>query len=445
MKIVLLSPSGAMHRYNGSFHKNLHYAPITLSLLAALVPKCLNAEVEIYDESAETIPLEMDADLIAITCITGTSERCYRYADHFRKKGIPVVIGGPHPSMMPEEAKEHADSVFIGMADQSWPEALMDFSKGSLKDFYYPGENPTIANRPLPRRDLLNKKRYSTLNTVEVIRGCNLNCSFCAYPKAFGRKVYTRPINDIVEEIKTLKGKLIIFPDVNLIADIDFARELAPAMKPLKKWWFGLATTAIVDDEALIKAFAESGCKGLLIGFESVNQASQYDMKKGVNKVEYYEKLMKMLHKYGIMVMGCFAFGADEDHPDVFKRTVEMANKLKIDLPRYSLLTPFPKTELYEQLEKENRIIERHWSMYDVEHCVFEPKHMSKEELETGITWAWKETYKWKSIFRRISWFNLKTSRIIALATNIGYRKYAQHFSVFSKDIMADNSDIGGE
>ena len=289
MKIALLSPAGAMHRYNGMFHKGLHYAPITLALLAALVPEELNAEVKIYDETAEKIPLDLEADVVAITCITGTASRCYKYADYFRSKGIKVIMGGVHPSLLPEEAKEHADSIIIGLGEDTFPRAMLDAKNNTLQKVYYQEKCTDIANRPLPRKDLLKKSKYITLNTVEAVRGCNHACTFCAYPKAFGKKVFKRPVEDVINEIKSFKGKEVIFPDVNLIADIEYAKELFTAMIPLKKWWFGLTTTAIGYNDELLDIFEKSGCKGLLIGFESVNQETQKNINKGVNKVDKYK------------------------------------------------------------------------------------------------------------------------------------------------------------
>jgi radical SAM superfamily enzyme YgiQ (UPF0313 family) len=443
MKIALLSPAGAMHRYNGLFSKNLHYAPITLTLLAALVPDELHAEVSIYDETAEPIPLDIDADVIGITCITGTGERVYKFADYYRRRGATVVLGGPHPSLLPREAKAHADSVVTGVADRTWPQLLLDYRDGCLKE-YYTDDAPSIANRPTPRRGLLNRKKYITLNTVEVIRGCHLNCSFCAYPKAFGHRVMPRPVNDIIAEIKALRGKPVIFPDVNLLSDIPWAKELFEAMIPLKKWWFGLTTSDIALDEELIRLFKKSGCKGLLIGFESVNEGSQREMRKGFNKPSKYKELMDKLHKNGIMVMGCFAFGSDEDGLDVFERTVRFADAIKIDLPRYAIFTPFPQTDYYRQLQDENRITERNWALYDVEHCVFTPKNMTKEQLEEGIHRAWKGSYSIRSMLKRLDWRRprILLFSFIYLLANIGYRKYAQKFKIFDAAVMTDNSDI---
>ncbi|MBR6744440.1 MAG: radical SAM protein, partial [Clostridia bacterium] len=267
-------------------------------------------------------------------------------------------------------------------------------------------------------------------------------CTFCAYPAAFGQRVITRPVEDVIAEIKSFKGKEVIFPDVNLIANAAYAKELFTAMIPLKKWWMGLTTTAIGHNDELLDIFQKSGCKGLLIGFESVNQATQQGIRKGVNRVEEYKALMDKLHRKGIMVMGCFAFGADEDGPDVFRRTVDLCLEAKIDLPRFSIITPFPGTAFYRELEAEGRIVEHDFAMYDVEHCVYQPKQMTKEELEAGIAWAWKETYSWKNIRKRLDLTKFRTVKSIYMLVNIGYRKYAKEFEIFGADVMADNSDI---
>ncbi|MGI6588375.1 MAG: B12-binding domain-containing radical SAM protein [Peptococcia bacterium] len=441
MKIAFLAPAGAMHRYDGSFGKALHYAPLTLTTLAALVPEELNAETAIYDETAGKIPLDLDAELVCITCITGTATRCYAYADYFRSLGKTVVLGGVHPTMLPDEAALHADVVMTGFTEQTFPQMLFDYLNHNLKPRYEQNHDFTIVGRPTPRRELLNKKRYITLNTLEAVRGCSLPCTFCAYPAAFGRTVHKRPVKEVIAEIEALNSKEVLFPDVNLITDKAYALELFTAMIPLKKMWFGLATSSIGIDDELLKVFEKSGCKGLLIGFESIKQSSQSFIHKGVNKVLEYGELMKKLHHAGIIVQGCFAFGGDDEDTSVFEKTVEMVIKTKIDLPRYSILTPFPKTQLYAQLEEQGRITERDWAMYDVEHCVFKPLKMTKEELEEGITWAWRETYTYRSIFKRLAPF--RNVPFISLLLNLGgYRGYANKFSIFTREVMTDNSDI---
>ena len=440
MKIALLAPAGAMHRFNGSFSKSLHYAPLTLTTLAALVPESLKADITIYDETAGSIPLDLDADLVCITCITGTAPRSYAYADYFRSLGTTVVLGGVHPTLMPEEAERHADVVMVGFSEQSFPAMLMDYSQGSLKLRYVQGADYTIGKRVIPRRDLLDRKRYITVNTVEAVRGCSLPCTFCAYPAAFGSTIYKRPVNEVIAEIEALQSREVLFPDVNLIADREYAVRLFTAMIPLKKIWLGLVTSAVGVDDELIRIFRKSGCKGLLIGFESISQSSQQFIHKGVNKVLAYGELMKKLNDAGIMVQGCFAFGADDEDPSVFERTVDMVLKTKIDLPRYSILTPFPKTGLFRQMEAENRIVERNWAMYDVEHCVYLPKKMTRGQLEAGIEWAWRETYRVDSILKRLAPFT--NSPWISLPVNWGYRNYANKFATFTREVMTDNSDI---
>lgn len=440
LKIALLAPAGAMHRYSGSFGRSLHYAPLTLTTLAALVPEDADAEVVIYDETAGKIPLDIDAELIGITCITGTAPRCYAYADYFRKKGKTVFMGGVHPSMLPEEAAQHADVIFTGFSEQTFPEFIHDYLKGGYRKFYNQNSDFTIAGKPLPRRELLNKKRYITTMTVEAIRGCCHTCTFCAYPAAFGRCVYKRPVKEVAAEIEALNTKHVVFPDVNLVTDREYAIELFTELIPLKIIWLGLVTSSIGIDEELMTLFRKSGCRGLLIGFESITQESQKYIHKGVNKVDSYVELMKRLHDNGILVQGCFAFGGDEEDESVFERTVEMVIKAKIDLPRYSILTPFPKTEYYERLNKEGRITERNWAMYDVEHCVFEPKQMTKEQLEAGTDMAWRATYAASAVLKRLAPF--KHSPWLSLPLNMGYKGYADKWHKFTREVMCDNSDI---
>lgn len=440
MKIALLAPAGAMHRHNGSFGRSLHYAPLTLTTLAALVPPELNAEVVVHDETAGAIPLDLDADLIAMTAITGTSSRVYAWADYFRALGRTVVLGGVHPTMLPDEAAQHADVVITGFAEQTFPQMLRDYASGQLKPRYHQPHDFTIDGRPTPVRGLLKKHRYITMNSVEVVRGCALGCTFCAYPTAFGSKVYKRPVKEIIAEIEALPGRHVLFPDVNLLAGRQFTEDFFTAMIPLKKKWFGLVTSAIGHDDNLIDLFRRSGCVGLLIGFESINAESQKFFRKRVNKVGGYPELMKKLHDAGIVVQGCFAFGGDDEDTSVFERTVEMVQETKIDLPRYSILTPFPNTPFYAQLDQQGRIIERDWAMYDVEHCVFTPAKMTKQQLEDGLEWAWRETYKLSSIAERLKPFDRQP--LVSMLTNFGYRGYANKLHRFTREVMCDNSDI---
>ncbi len=442
MKISLLSPAGAMHRYNGSFGKSLHYAPLTLTTLAALVPD--NVEVEeltIYDETITSIPPDLDADLIGITVITGTAPRSYKWADYFRSRGATVVLGGVHPSILPYEAMEHADCVVTGFADNTFPQLIRDFASNKLKPFYTQETNYTMGDGIRPRRDMLNKKDFITVNTIEVTKGCANHCTFCAFPAAFGKNSdYQRNIRPAIEEIESMKSKEILLPDINLISNKEFAKAFFREMIPLKKWWLGLATSDLMEDEELFNIIVKSGCKGLLIGFESVDRNSLKRMGKSFNQIEYYKKLVKRLHDNGIGINGTFAFGSDGEDKSVFEETARVVNEMKIDLPRYSIVTPYPNTPFYRQLEQEKRIIERDWAMYDVEHCVFKPDKMSPEELEEGLEYAWRLTYKTTSIIRRLTSF--KTLFPIFYLANFGYKNYAKKLNYFTKSVMIDNSDI---
>ena len=294
--------------------------------------------------------------------------------------------------------------------------------------------------RPTPRRELLKSNRYITTKTVEAIRGCCHTCSFCAPPAAARPTGYTRPEKAVVAEIEALNTKHVVFPDVNLITDRAYAIELFTALIPLKIIWLGLVTSSLGIDDELMTIFRKSGCKGLLIGFESITQESQQYIHKGVNKVDSYVTLMEKLHDNGILVQGCFAFGGDEEDESVFDRTVEMIIKAKIDLPRYSILTPFPQTQYYRQLEQEGRIIERNWAMYDVQHCVFTPKLMTKEQLEAGTDRAWRATYSNSNIMKRLAPFS--HSPWLSVPLNLGYKGYADKWHKFTREVMCDNSDI---
>lgn len=436
MKIAFLAPAGAMYRFNGTFKKALHYAPLTLTTLAAYTPE--DVEVEIFDETIEKIPLDLDADVVVMTSITGTAERVYKFADYFRKKGKKVLLGGPHPTLCPDEAIMHCHSVIIGRSESLFTQIVEDMKSGNLKKFYIQ-ENNSLENLKLPKRSILKKNRYISINSIEATKGCTLDCSFCV-GKALYPTFLKRPIIEVIKEIETFQKKEVLFIDLNLIADREYAKKLFLELKPLKKWWFGLATSNLVHDDEMIKLMANSGCKGLLIGFEAMTKESLKAMNKGINLLADYHLLMKKLHSYDIAVNGTFTFGSDGDDKDVFERTVEEVIKMKVDLPRYSILTPFPKTKLYDDLEREGRIFEKNWAMYDVQHSVFHPKNMSAKELQEGTIYAWRETYKFSSILKRITRFSIIAP--ILLSTNLGYRHYADKLETFTYEKMTDNSDI---
>ncbi|TGL55097.1 radical SAM protein [Leptospira kemamanensis] len=433
-QIALISPKGPLYRHRtGIFQKDLRAAPLTLTTLAALVPKDLEAEIKIYDEGIEDLPSRIEADLVGMTVITGSAPRSYELTAKFKQEGKTVVLGGPHITLLPEEAKRHANSIVTGYAEETWPELLYDFKEGKLKEHYSMSPSFSLEKKellPFPRRDMLDQKGYKTLNTFEATRGCIHSCEFCVVPVAWGRKPYQKPIEHVIEDIKQRKTKQVLFYDLNLIADKDYAKELFRALIPLKIYWVGLSTTLIGRDDELFDLLVRSGCKGLLIGFESISKTTLKSTKKSFNDPDGYAELIRKLRRAGIIINGTFVFGNDDDGTESFDAVRDFVIENKIGLPRFSILTPFPGTGLYNRLEKENRIISKDWSRYDGQHVVFQPNKMSVEELQFGHERVWKEVYSWKGIGKRVMG-NFTMIFPIVLAANSAYRYYAHNLSRF--------------
>jgi radical SAM superfamily enzyme YgiQ (UPF0313 family) len=427
MKIQLLSPAGEIHRNGtGIFKKELRYAPLTLTTLAALVPKELGAEIIIQDEGVQPLDLDFKADLVGITAITGTALRAYMIADQLRAKGHTVVIGGVHATLLPEEAAQHADALVLGYAEESWPRLLRDFARGQLRPSYYTPTGRSLAGVPIARRDLLQKKKYATINSIEATRGCPHKCDFCVVPTAWSNTYAHRPIEEVIAELKTFEGRKALFIDLSPVEDVHYAKALYRAMIPLGIRWVGLSTTRIAEDDELLKLAAGSGCKGLLIGFESISQDTLNQTHKGFHAAAEYGEVVKKLHDHGIGIQGCFVFGFDNDDESVFERTAEFVDRAKIDLPRYAVATPFPNTGLYRRLETERRLLHKNWALYDVEHVVFQPRQMSPERLQEGLEEAWRLSYRLSSLTKRITgapWSLLP----LWITLNLGYRYYARH------------------
>lgn len=426
MKIQLLLPAGEIHRnQTGIFKTALRYAPLTLSTLAALIPDDFGAEVTLQDEGVQPLNLDFEADLVALSCITGTALRTYDIADRLRAKGHTVIMGGVHPTLLPDEAQQHADCVVVGYAEESWPRALRDFKAGRLQRRYHTPTGRTL-HVPIARRDLLRKERYATVNSIEATRGCPHKCDFCAVPAAWANTYAHRPVEDVIAELRTFEGRRALFIDLSPVEDVHYAKALYTAMIPLRFKWVGLATTRIAEDDELLRLAAKSGCKGLLIGFESVSQDTLNETHKGFHSAKRYADVVKRLHDHGIGIQGCFVFGFDNDDVSVFERTVEFVDRTKIDLPRYAVVTPFPGTGLFRRLEAEGRLLHKRWPLYDVEHVVFQPRRMTPERLQEGLEWAWRQSYSWRSILTRLGgapWSILP----LWVSLNFGYRYYAKH------------------
>lgn len=385
--------------------------PFSLAMLAALTPE--DVEISLIDEDFGAIDGDKKIDIVAITVMTSTAIRAYQIADMFRERGVTVVLGGIHPSVFPEEASLHADVVVIGEAEETWPQLIEDFKAGKLKKIYYYKEPPKLNNLPIPRTNLFKRGGYILQNPVSVTRGCPFACSFCSVTSFFGHTYRFRPIEEVIEEISLRKkkkskfdfreiSKVFFFIDDNIIGRPSLAKELFKTLIPYKIKWLGQAPLIIAKDKELLKLAAESGCVGLFIGFESLNQANLHSSKKIVNRVAEYEECVREIHSYGIGIEGGFVFGFDDDDESVFEKTVRFAQKVKLELAQFTILTPYPGTEIYRELDSAGRLLTKDWSKYDTGHAVFQPKLMSSETLEKGTYWAWKEFYKTSSVFHRI-------------------------------------------
>jgi radical SAM superfamily enzyme YgiQ (UPF0313 family) len=430
IKIALISPKGPLYRHRGGiWKKSLRYQPLTLTTLAALIPPELHAETELFDEGISDVPLDLEADLIGLTVITGTARRAYELADHFRQRGITVVLGGPHVTLIPEDAQPHADTIVTGYAEDAWPQLLRDFANGTLQPRYDQKPGLSLADRPFARRELLPSHRYLTDNVFEATRGCIHNCDFCVVPTAWGRKPYQKPVQQVVADITQHGARKLIFVDLNIIADRDYALRLFAALIPLRVQWYGLATVLLAEDAELLELAGQSGCRGLLMGLESISPKNLRQSHKGFNSPEKYAQVVERLHEHGIALQGCFVFGLDDDEPEVFLKTAEFAVRTRIDLPRFAIVTPFPNTPLFKRLEAEGRILTRNWELYDAQHVVFRPAKMSADELLRGTECAWKHAYSLRSIARRIA--HSPAPWPVKLGTNLGYRFYASNLSRF--------------
>ena len=430
LKIALLSPKGPLYRHRGGiFRKSLRYPPLTLPTLASLIPGDIEHELSLFDEGIEDIPDDLDADLIGITVITGTAKRSYELARRFRNRGITVILGGPHVTLVPDDAAPHADAIAVGYAEDTWPQLLRDFAQGNLQKRYLQSPDLSLAGRPRPRRDLLNGGRYARTHVFEATRGCVHRCDFCVVPFAWGRKPFQKPVAEVIDEIRSTGARRAIFVDLNLIADKGYAAELFEALIPLRIQWGGLVTSLLARDEELLDLCARSGCIGLLVGFESISQPALKEIHKGFNSPAHYAEWIQRFHDHGIAVNGTFVFGLDHDTSDVFEETAQFVIDTGIDLPRFAILTPFPGTALYERLDKEGRVLTKDWELYDGQHVVFQPAQMSVSALEQGNTDAWRQVYGYRSIARRMR--HTPISRVLYLAANFGYRYYARRLDRF--------------
>ncbi len=413
MKILLISPTIDTEKRT---NKGLMMPQLALYILKGLTPP--GHDVRIIEEESEGIDLEQDCDLVGISCMTANAPRAYELCQEFRKRGKTVILGGVHPTILPYEALQHADSVVVGEAEGVWETLLEDFRNNSLKRKYH---NPTPdLGKYVPKKFQQNKKKTPfSLVPILTSRGCPYNCDFCCVTNLFGKKIRHIPIENVVRDIQESGAKNFMFLDDNIIGNPKYAKALFKALKPLKVKWVGQASVSLlVSDTELLQLAADSGCKALFFGFESVSEEQLKSMRKTFKNLEQTENAIKKIKKMGIIIHASIVFGFDSDTIETFHETVRFLIKNKISTVSFNVLTPYPGTKIYDDLIKENRLITTDWRYYDHNTVVFKPKNMTPYELQVGKINARKQFYRMSSVLKRLSG-NLY-SPVIFFAVNYG-------------------------
>ncbi len=379
----------------------LNFQQITMPYLAAFVPP--EWEVIHVDEAISPVDLKAEADLVGITFHTPSAPHVYEMADTFRARGIPVVLGGPHVTLIPDEAQRHADVVFVGEAEMTWPRFLCEFQAGTHSVSYGSGSAPELQDAPMARKDLYHRRDY-TAGRLFATRGCAYACDFCALAVMYGRNVRKRPVEAVAAEYASFRGKVIIFWDDNLANDGEYAKSLFRAIAPYRKWWSSQVSIHAAQDEEFLALAARRGCKQLFIGLESVSQASMQEVHKGFNRPQDYARLIERIHAHDIAVQAGIVFGFDHDDESIFAETLDFLEQAGVQNATFNILTPYPGTPLFRRLEAEGRILTRDWQLYNGRaDVVFQPKRMSTQALLDGYRYANRRFYSPASVIRRLS------------------------------------------
>jgi radical SAM superfamily enzyme YgiQ (UPF0313 family) len=376
------------------------FPPLGLATLAAYLSP--NDDAVIVDEHVEKLITGDTPDLVVIQVYITNAYRAYRIADHYRARGVFVALGGLHVTALPNEAAPHADAIFLGPGEQTFPRFLADFRAGQPLRLYRSTSGRTLDRIPPIRRDLITRRNYLVPNSIVVTRGCPQHCDFC-YKDAFfsgGRSFYTQRVDDALAEIARLPGRHLYFLDDHLLGEPRFARELFEGLKGMNRLFQGAATVDSILRGDLIERAAAAGLRSLFVGFESLTPANLRSSGKRQNLGRDYSAVTARLHSLGIMINGSFVFGMDDDDEDVFRRTVDWAIAHGITTSTFHIQTPYPGTGLHRRLEQEGRIFTNNWDLYDTRHVVYRPARLHPERLKEGYDWAYREFYRWTSIAR---------------------------------------------
>ena len=415
VKIGLISPAhGHRHILDLKYPRDLFLGasastcmPMVLTILDALTPH--EYDVDIIDEQVDDIDFDVPYDLVALTVLSPLATRAYQVADEFRKRGVWVAMGGLHPTLMPDEAAQHADTVCIGEAEGMWPDFLRDFVAGKTKPRYEAYRSVDMATCVIPRWDRLRSRRYRFFS-IQASRGCRYNCDYCSVRAVFGNTRY-KPIPRIMREIEEVRKHVLprsdrfLLVDDNLFSDINYAKDFMRALIPLGLKWECFAPLNVACDPEILDLLDRSGCKRLSIGIESISQVSLAGVNKGaVNKYAEYKDNIARIYDRGIPIVGLMMVGFDGDDESIFERTAEFIQITRIAYPIFSIVTPCPKTALWTRLEQEGRLLYPPWDDYDGTKVVFRPKRMSVETLQNGYYWLFKQVYGSDAVFDRTIW-----------------------------------------
>lgn len=411
--------------------KSPYWRPIKYSLfpplgLATLAAYCsADDEIVLQDEHVEEIDINDQPDIVVIQVYITNAFRAYKLADHYRHKGSYVCLGGLHVTSLPDEAMPHADSIFIGPGEDSFPAFLADFRQGKAHKVYFNKERD-ITDIPPVRRDLIKRELYLVPNSIVVSRGCPHHCDFC-YKDAFfegGRSFYMQRVDAALSEIERLPGRHLYFLDDHLLGNQRFATSLLYGMKGMNRVFQGASTVDAILRGDLIGKAADAGLRSVFIGFETLSEKNLSQSNKKQNLGRDYEKAIQRLHSLGIMINGSFVFGLDDDDKDIFKRTVDWAVNNGLATSTYHVLTPYPGTRLFAEMEKQGRILHRNWDLYDTRQVVYRTNGLNAEELKASYDWAYSEFYSWKNIYKASMQHDNQKHQLQHFAYAGGWKKF---------------------